>query len=265
MMNFETIELEIDDSNNLAIVFLNRPNQLNALNIKLAEDLISALVQISNDNRVRCLIITGRGKAFCSGGDIMEFKNAKDPQHFISELVSRLHKAIMLLKNMKVVSVAGINGACFGAGLGFATASDFRISSENAKFGAAFTSVGLSPDSSSTFHLPKLVGLSLANEMIFLNRILTAEEALKFNLVNRIISSEKSFMEEVKKFALNISQGAPIAFSLAKKLLKKSYSNDLKTHLENEAESIIETAGTEDFQEGIKVFFEKRNPTFKGK
>ena len=264
MTNFESIELEIDEPNNLAIVFFNRPNQYNAFNIKLIDELIIAFNTISDDNRIRGLILTGKGKAFSAGGDVVEFRNADKPDEFMAKLVSKLHKGIKILKNMGILSIAAINGACFGAGLGYATACDFRISSEKATFGCAFTKIGLSPDSSSTYYLPRLVGLSLANEMLFLNRTLNAEEALQFNLVNKLINSER-FIEEVKEFAVNISKGAPIAFSFTKSLLKDSFTDDLETHLDKEAEKIVKTAGTDDFQEGLKGFFEKRTPDFKGK
>ena len=262
MPNFESIELEIDESNNLAIVFFNRPNQYNAFNMNLIDELITALNNISDNRKVRCVVLTGRGKAFSAGGDVVEFRNAEKPDDFMAKLVSKLHKGIKILKNMDILSIAAINGACFGAGLGYAAACDFRISSENATFGCAFTKIGLSPDSSSTWHLPKLVGLSLANEMLFLNRVLNAEEALQFSLVNKIIKPEKQFIEEVKNFALEICQGSPIAFSYTKELIKESYTNDLEAHLEKEAEAIVKTAGTEDFQEGLKAFFEKRKPNF---
>ncbi|KKK43521.1 hypothetical protein LCGC14_1324690 [marine sediment metagenome] len=264
MLNYETLDLEIDESNNFAIIFLNRPQQFNAFNIKLIEELISAFTEISNDKRIRCLVISGRGKAFCSGGDVGEFKRAERPDVFMSQIVELLHKGLKLLKEMKIITIAAINGPCFGAGLGYATACDFRVSSEKATFGCAFTKIGLSPDSSSTFHIPKLVGLSLANEMLFLNRILTAEEALKYGLINKIINMG-SFMEEVKKFAIIVARGAPLAFAYTKNLINQSFTNDLETHLNREAENIVKTAGTEDFQEGLKAFFEKREPDFKGK
>jgi len=190
MTNFDSIELEIDEQNNLAIVFLNRPDQYNAFNIKLMDELIIALNTISDNRKVRCVVLTGRGKAFSAGGDVVEFRNAEKPDDFMAKLVGKLHKGIQILKNMGIPSIAAINGACFGAGLGYATACDFRISSENATFGCAFTKIGLSPDSSSTWHLPKLVGLSLANEMLFLNRVLNAEEALQFSLVNKNLHSK---------------------------------------------------------------------------
>lgn len=263
MTDFETIELEIDELNRIVIVYLNRPNQYNAFNIKMVDELINAFNTISDNKKIRCLILTGRGKAFCAGGDVVEFKNAIKPDTFMDNLASRLHTGIKILKRMKQITIAAVNGACFGAGLGYAAACDFRISVENATFGCAFTRIGLSPDSSSTWHLPKLVGLSLANEMFFLNRILNAEEALKFHLVNKVSTSQK-FFQDLKEFAVEISKGAPMAFSFTKNLLKESYYNSLETHLDREAEFIVKTAGTEDFQEGLKAFFEKRNPDFKG-
>jgi len=264
MTNYKSIEVEIDESNKSAIIYFNRPKQLNAFNIEFLDELISAFNEISESITIRCLILTGRGKTFCAGGDVVEFQKTEVPDEFMAKMASRLHKGIKILKNMKQLTVAAINGACFGAGLGYASACDFRVSSENARFGCAFTRIGLSPDSSSTFHLPNLVGLSIANEMFFLHRILNAEEALQFNLVNKVVSSE-IFMEEVKKLSIELSLGAPIAFAFTKMLLKESYTNNLETHLDREGELIVKTAGTEDFQEGLKAFFEKRNPDFKGK
>jgi len=264
MTNYKSIEVEIDEPNKSAIIYFNRPKQLNAFNIEFLDELISAFNEISESPTIRCLILTGRGKAFCAGGDVAEFQKAEVPDEFMAKMTSKLHKGLKILKNMKQLTVAAINGACFGAGLGYASACDFRISSENATFGCAFTRIGLSPDSSSTFHLPKLVGLSLANEMLFLNRVVNSEEALHYNLINKVVSSEV-FMEETKNFAIDISRGAPIAFAFTKKLLKESYFNDLESHLDREAEQIVKAARTEDFQEGLKAFFEKRNPDFKGK
>jgi len=265
MKDYENIRIELDSAYNYAILYLNRPNQLNALKHELADDLINALTDISNKNSIRTLIITGKGKAFCGGGDLFEFDKAEDPQKYLTILVGKLHEGLTLLKTMKIPSVAAINGACFGAGLGLACSCDLRICSENASFGSAFTRVGLSPDSSTTYHLPKIVGLSLANEMIFLNRILNAEEALKYNLVSRVITSEKPLLDEVKKVAIKLSRGAPIALSSSKKLVNASYSNDLSTHLKLEAEYIRISGGTDDFKEGVNAFLEKRKPNFQGK
>jgi len=265
MKEHKYLELDKDLSKYYVILYLNRPDQLNALSYELAVELYDILKEISIDKEIRSLIITGRGKAFCGGGDLIEFKKADDPQDFLSKLAYKLHESLKLLKTMRAPSIAAVNGACFGAGLGLALSCDLRICSENASFGSAFTGVGLSPDSSTTFHLPKIVGLSIANEMIFLNRILTAEEAKKFNLVLKVIESDNSLLDEGKKLAIKLSSGAPIAFANAKKLINDSFHNNLETHLKLEADNIKVCAGTEDFQEGVKAFLEKRKPNFQGK
>ncbi|MFX1259029.1 MAG: enoyl-CoA hydratase/isomerase family protein [Promethearchaeota archaeon] len=264
MPQYEIVELEIDESEGYAILYLNRPLQLNALSYKLAEEMSLALYEISKNNRIRCLILTGKGKAFCSGGDIAEFKRAEDPVEFMFKLVSKLHEGIKILTNLKSSSIAAVNGACFGAGLGFACACDLRICSENATFGSAFTRLGLSPDSSTTYFLPKIIGLSLANDMILLNRVLNAEEALRFNLVSKVISSSLSFLQEIKEIAIKISNGPALAFESSKRLLMRSFTNDLEKHLEIELKNIKINAATEDFQEGIRAFLEKRQPNFQG-
>ncbi|MHA1915941.1 MAG: enoyl-CoA hydratase/isomerase family protein [Promethearchaeota archaeon] len=264
MVNYEIIETEIDEANKIATVFLNRPTQLNAFNIQHLDELISFFTEISNNHNIRCLIISGRGKAFCAGGDVAEFRSAENPSDFMANMASRLHRGIKILKNMDQLTIAAINGACFGAGLGYASACDFRISSESATFGCAFTRIGLSPDSSTTFHLPKLVGLGLANEMLFFNRTLNAQEALQNKLINKIVSSG-SFIAEVKEVVGKLCKGAPIAFAFTKKLLNESFTNDIESHLDREAEQIVKTAGSVDFQEGLRAFFEKRKPNFTGK
>ena len=265
MSKFETVALELHDSESYAILYLNRPNQLNALNFQLASDFCSAMTEISKNKAIRCLIITGKGKAFCAGGDLVEFQKAKDPSAFISNLARKFHEGIKLLKSLNAPSIAAVNGSCFGVGLSLACACDLRACSEDAKFAVAFTSVGLSPDSSLTFHLPKIVGLSVANEMAILNRVLDAKEAKQYNLVSQVITLKELFLEEIKKLAIKIGQGATLAFGSTKKLYIKSFSNDLETHLEEELKYVKENASREDFKEGIMGFFEKRKPIFKGK
>jgi 2-(1,2-epoxy-1,2-dihydrophenyl)acetyl-CoA isomerase len=264
MIKLDTILLEIDESEFYAILYLNRPEQLNALNFQLAEDFCSALEEITKNEKVRCVIITGKSKAFCAGGDLGAFKKAEKPDNFLFNLATTFHKGIKLLKNINAPSIAAINGACFGVGLSLACACDVRICSENAKFGVAFTSVGISPDSSLTFHLPKIVGLPMANEMAILNRTLNAEEAMKYNLVSSI-TSEDSLLEKVKGIATKISYGPTMAFGSTKKLFTASFSNDLESQLNEEIMHIKKNAASEDFQEGINSFFEKRRANFKGK
>ncbi len=264
MSKLDTILLEVDESEYYAIMYLNRPDQLNALNFQLAEDFCSALEEIAKNEKVRCVIITGKGNTFCAGGDLGAFKKTEEPDNFLFNLATIFHKGIKMLKNINAPSIAAVNGACFGVGLSLACACDVRICSENAKFGVAFTSVGLSPDSSLTFHLPKIVGLPLANEMAILNRMLNAEEAMKFNLVSKV-TSEDSLLEEVKGIAKKISHGPTMAYGSTKKLFTASFSNDLESQLSEEIVNIKKNAASEDFQEGVSSFFEKRKPNFKGR
>ncbi|MFX1380933.1 MAG: enoyl-CoA hydratase/isomerase family protein, partial [Promethearchaeota archaeon] len=234
MNQYKTIELEIFESEGFAIIYLNRPDQLNALNNQLCDDFYLAIEEVSKKDFIRCLIITGRGKAFCAGGDLVEFQQSDAPGNFLYDLASNFHKSIKILKSINTPSIAAINGPCFGVGLSLACACDLRFCTNNAKFSVAFTSVGLSPDSSLTYHLPKIVGLPLANEMALLNRILTSEEAEKYNLVSQIIGGDTPFLEEIKKIAQKISNGPTLAFGSTKYLFSKSFTNDLNAHLEEE-------------------------------
>lgn len=264
MSKLETIILEIDEVENYAILYLNRPNQLNAVNFQLSEEFCIALEDISKNKKIRCVIITGKGKAFCAGGDLAAFRKAEHPDRFLFDMATIFHKGIKMLKSLDAPSIAVVNGACFGVGLSLACACDLRICSEKAKFNVAFTSVGLSPDSSLTFHLPKIVGLPIANEMAILNRTLDADEALKYNLVSKI-TPEGLILEEGRILAKKISHGATMAYGSAKKLFTMSYSNDLETHLKEELTNLKKNAASEDFQEGVNSFFEKKKPLFKGK
>ncbi|MFX0070728.1 MAG: enoyl-CoA hydratase/isomerase family protein [Candidatus Hermodarchaeota archaeon] len=265
MEKLGTIILEIEESDDYATIYLNRPDQLNALNYQLAEDFVAAMEKIAKNDRIRCIIITGKGNGFCAGGDLAAFKQSTNPDDFLYNLATVFHKGIKILKNIDAPSVAAVNGACFGVGLSLACACDLRICSENSKFGVAFTSVGLSPDSSLTFHLPKIVGLPLANEMALLNRVFTAEEAKQYHLVSNIISSNKSLLDEARIIAKNLSRGPTKAFGSSKRLFTMSFSNNLDDQLNEEIVNIKKNATSEDFQEGVNSFFEKRKPNFKGR
>jgi len=265
MADFETIEVKIKESENFAILSLNRCDQLNAMNTQLTFDFVSAMELISKNERIRCLVITGKGSAFCAGGDLLEFNQADDPGKHLQELAIRFHKGIKLLRNMNAPSVALVNGACYGVGLSLACACDFRICTPDAKFALAFTNVGASPDSGLTFHLPRIVGLPMANEMALLNRVLNAEEAFQYNLVNKILSAKPAPSDEVDDYIKKLSQGPTLAFGATKKLFLESFSNDLSSQLDAEVKNISENAAREDFREGTSAFLERRKPNFKGK
>ena len=261
MGDFKTIELDLKEDKDLAIIYFNRPSAKNAMNYEMVGEFCSCLMSLLNTSNINCLIITGKGKTFSVGGDIKEFNTAIDPVNYMARLVSKLHEGIELINSLDVPVIAAINGACFGAALGYACVCDLRFCIEKATFGAAFTGIGLSPDSSTSFHLPKIVGLSLANEMIFLNRILTSGEAKQYNLINGFIK-EDLFKDEIFKIGLRLAKDPSYALKHSKRLIKDAYSNRLHEHLIEEAKFIKDCAGTVDFKEGISAFLEKRPPSF---
>ncbi|MHA1373972.1 MAG: enoyl-CoA hydratase/isomerase family protein [Promethearchaeota archaeon] len=265
MIDYKYIEIEYFKKKGFAMLSFNRPSNLNAFNYDLVSEFCDALRTVIKEKSINCVIITGKGKAFSVGGDINEFKEYTDPAVSMAKMAAKLHEGIRLIKSIKIPLIAAINGPCFGAALGYACSCDLRFCDEKATFGAAFTGIGLSPDSSTSFHLPKIVGYSLASEMILLNRILNSQEAQHYGLVNKIFLSDDTFIEEVKKVVSQLSTGPIEAFQASKMLIQNSYLNDLETHLEEEAKHIEKCAGTEDFLEGLNAFLEKRRPNFKKK
>ncbi|MBY9002356.1 MAG: enoyl-CoA hydratase/isomerase family protein [Candidatus Lokiarchaeota archaeon] len=265
MIDYRYIEIEYFKEKGFLILSFNRPNNMNAFNYALTSEFCDALRTVIKENSINCMIITGKGKTFSVGGDIREFKEYADPVASMAKLAAKLHEGIRLIKSIKIPIVAAINGPCFGAALGYACSCDLRYCNEKATFGAAFTGIGLSPDSSTSFHLPKVVGYSLASEMILLNRILNSQEAQSYGLVNKIFLSNDDFIEDVKNIASQLGTGPIKALQSSKNLIKNSYLNDLETHLEEEAKNIEKCAGAEDFLEGLNAFLEKRRPNFKQK
>ena len=261
---YKTIELEMKGADDFAIIYLNRPSVRNAMNYEMVSELCLCLSSLIDKDKIGCLIITGKGKFFSVGGDIKEFNAASDPVIYMGKLVSKLHEGIELIKSLEIPVIAAINGACFGAALGYVCACDLRFCIEYATFGAAFTAIGLSPDSSTSFHLPKIVGLSLANEMILLNRILTSHEAEQYRLINSVIK-EVLFTDEILRMGMRFSRGPLTALKNSKKLIRNSHLNRLHEHLIEEAKYIKDCAGTLDFKEGISAFLEKRPPSFNNK
>lgn len=264
MRVYKTIELERKEDESVVLIYLNRPSARNAMNYEMVSELCQCINSLFDNDNIGCLILTGKGKTFSVGGDIKEFIIASDPVNYMAKLVSKLHEGIKLIESSEIPIIAAINGACFGAALGYVCACDLRFCIDKASFGAAFTGIGLSPDSSTSYYLPKLVGLSLASEMILLNRILRSEEAEENNLINRVIT-EESFMSEILKIGSHLAKAPLQALKRSKKLIKNSYSNSLHEHLLEEAKYIKDCAGTLDFKEGISAFLEKRSPSFNNK
>jgi len=257
--DFETVEIKIEDG--VGKLILNRPDSLNAFNEKMTNEIQATLKNFVRDENVRCVAITGNGRAFSAGQDLKEISSGTS---FSDLLKRRYNPIIMLIAGMQKPVVALINGIAAGAGMSLGLACDFRIMNSNAKLIQAFVKIGLVPDSGSSFFLPRLVGYSKAFELAALGNEISADEALRLGIVNRVFS-EEIFAKESQKILENFASGPTKAFSLMKRAMIFSATTTLDRSLEYEA-YMQEIAGrTDDAHEGVKAFIEKRAPNFRGK
>lgn len=260
-----TVLLEINDG--LAVLTLNRPDSYNALNLRMGEELLDALVACDEDARVRAVLLTGSGGAFCSGGDIREMRSEADADgrsgRFLKKLTVLLHAAIATLVRMPKPVVTAVNGPAAGAGFSLALAGDLVVASETAKFTLAYTAIGLTPDGSSTYFLPRLLGPKRAFELMALNEPLSANQAQQLGMINKVLPAE-SFAEEVETYARKLASGPTRALGHTKQLLTASAESGLETTMELERRAIADCGGSSDFIEGTKAFLEKRAATFTG-
>ena len=260
-MNYETIILERKDS--VATLTLNRPEKLNALNMKMAEEFESAVAEIVKDRDVRTLIITGAGRGFCSGADVGDMAQAAAPVE-IRYWTQMAHNIILALTNLEKPVIAKVNGVAVGIGCSLALSADIIIGSENAQFSLIFSRIGLIPDGGSLFHLPRLVGPAKAKELIFTAKMVDAKEAERIGLINKEVPANE-LDNEVNKLAKQLAEGPTVAFGMAKKIINKGLSMDLSSVLECEAFGQTIAGTTEDAREGVMAFLEKRKAEFKGR
>jgi 2-(1,2-epoxy-1,2-dihydrophenyl)acetyl-CoA isomerase len=262
-MPYEMLRLDLHD--HVATLTLNRPDAYNAVNPPLARELLEATTQVDEDPAVRCLVITGAGKAFCAGGDVKGFHDhLADIGVHLKQLTDLLHGAVSRLARMPKPVIAAVNGVVAGGGMGLMLACDLSYAVETATLTMAYTRIGANPDGSSTFWLPRLVGVRRALELIYTNRILTAQEAYAWGLLNGVVAAEK-FPDEVYAVAQQLANGPTLAYARAKKLCSSSVNETLETQMEYEAREIAESGKTEDFREGILAFMQKRAATFTGR
>lgn len=259
-MAYETILYEVRD--NVGLITLNRPQVLNAVTVQMMEELMEALGQAEGDDGVRALVLTGAGRAFCAGQDVRTLSEGSK-EELVALVTNRYPPLIQRFWSLEKPILAAVNGAAVGAGFNLALACDLRLAAENASFGAVFVRIGLAPDSGSVFFLPRLVGTAKAAELLFTGDIIDAAEAQRLGLVNRVVPAEK-LMEEALALAGRLAQG-PRAVGLAKRALYGSLTLDLAQALAYEAQVQAEALATEDAQEGVRAFLEKRKPEFRGR
>ncbi len=258
----ESSVLLVKRAGSVITLTLNRPESGNALNQEIGAALLNEALKCDNDDSVRCVVLTGAGKTFCSGGDIGNFQNAgKSISEVVSGGASMLHVALSKLVRMNKPLVVLVNGPAGGAGLGLALIGDIVIASSSAYFTAGYSAIGMTPDGGLTWMLPKLIGLRRAQEMILTNRKIGAEEAVSIGLITRTID-DHLLADEGEKIALAIANSATGALASAKSLLLQSFGNGLETQFELEARMIAQASAGDEAREGFAAFMERRKPVF---
>ena len=256
----KTLELKIVDR--VAVISLNRPKAANGINKLLASELSSVAKQCDNDSTVKSILLTGNGRFFSAGGDIKEMaSHGADLGIKIKELADDLHAAISTFSRMKAPVVVAVNGMAAGAGFSLSISGDIVLASTKASFMMAYTKSGLSPDGSSSYFLPRLIGMRRAQELMFTNKMLSAEQALEWGLITEVVEDDK-LIERAMEVAKKLAEGSTTANDAVKKLLLQSFDNSLETQMEIEGREISSCARSNDGREGIAAFIEKRKPIF---
>lgn len=240
---------------------LNRPGKLNTIIPKMLDLLSEALDDAEDDPSVRCIVIKGTGgRAFCAGADITFLKRLSSSEAI--DVSKKGHKTLMKIQNISKPVIAAIDGYALGGGCELAAACDFRVASDKSLFGQPEVNLGLIPGWGGTQLLPKLVGFTKAKEIIITGKILSAEEALKAGLINKVLALD-NYEEELKTFITSLVKSPPLALAEAKKLINIGLASEVG--LNAEAEAFSGLFSTKDFEEGISAFSEKRKPIFIGK
>lgn len=256
---------EFDQTTGVAKLILNRPGVLNAVDVELAKDFLKAVRGLAQLEGLRCIVLTGEGRAFMAGGDVLSFgTSGSEYAESINALLDVLHPAILALRALDAPVVAGVRGVAAGAGLSFALMADLVVAEEKAKFLMAYDRIGASPDCGCSWFLPHKVGAGRASELMFLGGTLTAEQARSWGMVTSVVRSE-SFDSALDEMASIVALGASRAFGAYSRLIDLSYGHSLAAHLEAEREAFLDIARTHDFSEGVLAFQSKRKPRFVGR
>ena len=265
---YNQFELESHNEGKIQIAFLNQPQSLNALNKACLQELKDFIEHFEKDETARCLVISGRGKAFCSGQNLEEAftdGNENSEGDLIKNIVLHYYNPLVkAIANCKKPVISLINGPAVGAGAMLALICDFSLAKESAYLAQAFVKIGLIPDTGGTYFLPKLLGRQLANYLTFTGKKLSAEEAKNLGLIAEVFP-DAEFDAKAMEILLNISELPTAAIGLTKKAFNHSYQNSLEDQLDLEAQLQQEAANSEDFMEGVSAFLGKRKPVYKGK
>ncbi|WP_446897741.1 short-chain-enoyl-CoA hydratase [Clostridium sp. LBM24168] len=259
-MDFKNVIFEKEGK--IALITINRPKALNALNSETLVEIDSVIDKIAADDDILAVILTGSGKAFVAGADISEMRdlNAAGGRKF--GILG--NKVFRKLENLEKPVIAAVNGFALGGGCEISMACDIRIASLKAKFGQPESGLGITPGFGGTQRLSRLVGLGMAKELIYTAKMIKADEAFRIGLVNKVVEPD-ALIDEAKALANQIIASAPIAVKLCKAAINKGIQTDIDTAIAYESEVFGECFATEDQKEGMSAFLEKRDKSFKNK
>ena len=262
-MKFDTLHLDKNTETGVATLTFDRPPR-NALDRQLAEEFAVALGDVRDDDSMRAVVLTGAGKAFCAGGDLKVLAGELADPEAARSFIRACHLCILSITEMKKPVVAAVNGDAAGAGWSIALACDLIVASAEARFIMAFVRVGLVPDLGGAWQLTQLVGQHKAREWMMLGDVVSAADAERFGVVNRVVDAGEVF-PAAQMLATQLAAGPGQSLALMKGMISRYGTMSLQDALVDEAEAQASASQTEDFQEGVQAFQEKRPPVFKGK
>lgn len=252
-----------ENKEGIAHITLNRPQSFNSFNRKMALELQEALDECDNNETIRAVVISGAGKAFCAGQDLVEVTDPSLNPGFKKILDEHYGPIISKIRSTAKPIVAAVNGVAAGAGANIALACDIVVASTHASFIQAFSAIGLIPDSGGTFFLPRLIGFQKASALAMLGDKISATEAEKLGMIYKVFDSE-AFLDEVNQLAARIAKMPTKGLALTKQAFNSAFTNSLEEQLALESKLQIQASETHDYQEGVTAFIEKRKPNFKG-
>lgn len=249
--------------NRVATISFNRPEAANGMSLALTTELAEAAQRVANDVDLKAVILTGEGRFFSAGGDINAMASAEHGAGTeVGLIAQQLHNALALFAGMNIPLICAVNGTAAGAGFSAAVSGDLVVAAKSAKFTMAYSKVGLSPDGGASYYLPRLIGLRKTQELMYTNRVLSADDALEWGLVTKVVD-DGDLMDEAQAMANLFVTGSKQANASIKNLLEHSGKNSIQQQLNLESDTIATNADSEDGKEGIAAFIEKRKPEFK--
>ncbi len=259
-MTIETKNIELKVQNHSAHIYFRREKRLNAINTDLADELYITLKNISKNEKIKTVVIEGKGKSFCSGGDVKSMYDAQDKSSLIKELTKKIHQCIILMRSMKKPIIASINGAATGAGFSLMLGCDIIIANKDAIFSTSFIKIGLAPGCGTQL-LAQLIGYHRACEFFLTGKKFTAIQAEKMGIINKAVE-ENNRQQEIDKYIQTFSKLPMNAIAQTKELINKSFYNTMQEQFDLESNAASSCAKSKDFIEGITAFIEKRKTNF---